>query len=122
MRFLADENFPAAAVEALRLQGHDVKWIRVDAPGSTDTQILEQATAEARILLTFDKDFGELAFRAGLPASSGIILFRIPLASPSQAARIAVRSVESRRDWGNHFSVVEAGRIRMTPLPRYDTE
>ena len=76
MRILADENFPGDAVAALRDQGHDVLWVRADAPGITDREVLSLAQAEGRIVITFDKDFGELAFRFGLPASSGIVLFR----------------------------------------------
>jgi hypothetical protein len=63
MRFLADENFPGDGVNALRLEGHDVLWISETASGATDARVLEMAQAEARILLTFDKDFGELAWR-----------------------------------------------------------
>jgi predicted nuclease of predicted toxin-antitoxin system len=59
MRFLADENFPGAA--ALRAAGSDVVWVRIAAPGSSDSEILAWAAREERILLTFDKDFGELA-------------------------------------------------------------
>ena len=77
MRFLANENFPLDAVETLRQNGHDVVWIRVESPGISDPEVLSRAQAENRILLTFDKDFGELAFRSKLPASVGIILFRI---------------------------------------------
>ena len=62
-RFLADENFLGDAVTALREAGHDIAWIRTDAPGSTDRQVLTRAVAERRILLTFDKDFGDLAYR-----------------------------------------------------------
>ncbi|MBW4639087.1 MAG: DUF5615 family PIN-like protein [Gloeocapsa sp. UFS-A4-WI-NPMV-4B04] len=79
MRFLADENFLGDAVLALQQQGYDVVWIRIDAPGSSDQQVLARAQVEQRIILTFDKDFGELAFRFGLLATSGIILFRLPL-------------------------------------------
>jgi predicted nuclease of predicted toxin-antitoxin system len=61
MRFLANENFPGAAIEALRAAGNDVAWIRVDAPGSSDPEVLARAAREERVLLTFDKDFGELA-------------------------------------------------------------
>jgi predicted nuclease of predicted toxin-antitoxin system len=61
-----------------------VVWIRTDAPGSSDRAILARAQAENRIIITFDKDFGELAFRFGLPATSGIILFRISPASPTR--------------------------------------
>jgi predicted nuclease of predicted toxin-antitoxin system len=118
MRILANENFPLDAVEALRQQGHDVAWIRTDAPGSSDQAVLERAQAEDRIVLTFDKDFGELAFRTKLPASSGIILFRISTASPEYVARTAVAALSSRADWAGNFSVVEDRRIRVTPLPK----
>ena len=47
--------------------------MRTDAPGRTDEDVLSRAADENRILLTFDKDFGELAWRAKLPASCGIV-------------------------------------------------
>jgi predicted nuclease of predicted toxin-antitoxin system len=117
MRLLANENFPGEAVDTLRTRGHDVLWIRTDAPGSSDQDVLAKASAEDRILLTFDKDFGELAFRAGLPAASGVVLFRFPPISATSVAQIAVAVLESRIDWAGHFSVVEERRLRMTLLP-----
>ena len=66
MRILANENFPGDAVIALRQRGHDVAWVRTDVPSSSDIAILERAQRENRIIVTFDKDFGELAFRSGL--------------------------------------------------------
>jgi predicted nuclease of predicted toxin-antitoxin system len=48
-------------------RGEDVLWIRAEAPGISDEQVLAPAQAEDRLLITFDKDFGELAFRARLP-------------------------------------------------------
>jgi predicted nuclease of predicted toxin-antitoxin system len=119
VRLLANENFPAEAVDALREKGHDVIWVRTDAPGSDDESILTRAQRESRILITFDKDFGELAFRSRLPAASGIILFRISAPSSAHVACVAVEAVSSRVDWEGHFSVVEDDRIRMTPLPKY---
>jgi len=117
MRILANENFPGDAVTALRQRGHDVVWVRTDAPGSRDVEILARAQREERIVVTFDKDFGELAFRSGLPAFSGIILFRISAPSSAYVARVAVAALESRNDWAGHFAVIEDRRIRMTPLP-----
>ena len=117
LRILANENFPLDAVIALRHEGHDVTWIRTDAPGSSDPEVLSHAQSEGRILVTLDKDFGELAFRWGLPASNGIVLFRIRATSPAYVARVAVVTLASRPDWAGHFSVVEDDRIRMTPLP-----
>jgi len=66
MRFLADEDFLGDAVTALRAAGHDVLWIRTDAPGITDQEVLSRSLSDARVLLTFDKDFGELAWRSSL--------------------------------------------------------
>lgn len=103
-------------MEALRQRGHDVLWVRTEAPGSSDQHILRLAQVEGRTVVTFDKDFGELAFRLGLPASNGVVLFRIAQSSAARIARVAVVALESRDDWAGHFSVVEEDRIRMTPL------
>jgi predicted nuclease of predicted toxin-antitoxin system len=88
MRFLANENFPGAAIEALRAAGNDVAWIRVDAPGSSDPEVLARAAREERVLLTFDKDFGELAKASPLPARCGVILLRIPM--PDLMASVSI--------------------------------
>jgi len=117
VRLLANENLPGEAVQALRSEGHDVLWVRTEAPGSTDRDVLARAVAEHRILLTFDKDFGELAFRERLSAASGVMLFRVVPTSPADVARLAVAVLKSRTDWAGHFSVVERDRVRMTRLP-----
>lgn len=116
MRLLADENFPQSAVVALRAAGHDVYWVRSEAPGSPDPRILERAVTDQRTLITFDKDFGELAVRSKLPASCGVILFRIAARSPEFVAAIAVNAIASRTNWAGNFAVVEEHRIRLRPL------
>ena len=87
MRFLADENVPRAAVDALRAAGHDLAWIRTDAPGARDEEVLERSRSEARVLLTQDKDFGELVLRRGRDASQGVILLRLPVSCPAGGAQ-----------------------------------
>lgn len=116
MRFLANENVPLDAVVALREDGYDVMWVRTDTPGSSDEDILARAVSEERILLTFDKDFGELAFRSRLLVGCGVILFRIPEKSSAYIAKVVTTAIESRSDWTGLFSVVEEHRIRMRPL------
>ena len=118
MRFLANENVPAAVVDRLRELGHDVAWIRVENPGWPDRKILRRAVTEDRILMTFDKDFGALAFHAGLPASSGIILLRLNASSPEELATRVAAALESSITWAGCFAVVEDDRIRVRPLPR----
>ncbi len=116
MRLLANENFPLDAVEALRSAGHNVAWIREDSRGIPDDKVLLRAQEENRIVVTFDKDFGELAFRSKLPSQSGVILFRITPKSSQYIAQVAVQALASQDNWAGHFSVIEDNRIRMTPL------
>jgi predicted nuclease of predicted toxin-antitoxin system len=116
MRILANENIPGTVVDALRSRGDDVTWIRTDAPDASDRAVLEIAQRENRLIVTFDKDFGELAYHANLPSSCGIILLRVPATAPESLARRVVSSLESRSDWVGSFSVFEHDRIRMTPL------
>ncbi len=117
MKFLANENFPLDAVEALREKGNEVAWIRADSPGVDDQTVLKRAVTENRILLTFDKDFGELAFRSKLPATSGIVLFRFTIRSPQVAVKRVTTAIASRQDWAGHFAVIDDFQIRMRKLP-----
>lgn len=61
MLLLADENFPKPVIEVLRAEGHDVLWARTDHAGARDVVLLDLAEAEARIVLTLDKDFWHIA-------------------------------------------------------------
>src|SRR5262245_53677001 len=117
LRILANENFPGEAVAELRRRGHDVAWIRTEDPGINDQAVLARALSEQRLLVTFDKDFGELVFKRGKPASCGAVLFRISTPSPAAALHRIVSTLESREDWSGTFSTVEDVRIRMVPLP-----
>jgi predicted nuclease of predicted toxin-antitoxin system len=71
MRLCANENISEDCVSRLRKDGHDVVWIRETGPGSTENDVLACAAAEKRLLITFDKDFGDLVFRRGAKASPG---------------------------------------------------
>jgi predicted nuclease of predicted toxin-antitoxin system len=117
MKLLANANFPKLAVVALRDVGHDVLWAHTDMIGAADDVILQRAQDEERLVVTFDKDFGELAFRWGLPASCGVILFRLRTQSPEYVRDRVVETLAERADWTGHFFVVEEHRVRMRPLP-----
>jgi len=116
MRLLADENLPLQAVEVLRELGHDVAWVKESAPSIKDDAVLSWATRETRVVVTFDKDFGELAFRSKLPAECGIVLFRLP-PIPSLVAAITRSVFHAEADFEGRFVIVEPGRIRERPLP-----
>lgn len=113
MKFLADENFPRPALEALRKAGWDMFSIAESRPGISDDEFIALCTDQQRVLLTFDKDFGELVFRRGLSAASGVVLFRIIPESPAEAVGVALALVESQPDLAGTFCVVTRDRIRV---------
>ncbi|MFZ0610329.1 MAG: DUF5615 family PIN-like protein [Xanthobacteraceae bacterium] len=115
MRFLANENFPGPVIRALQAAGHDVIWVRTARPGATDADILSWANRESRVLLTFDKEFGELAGRSNLSLECGVVLVRTPPPKPAEHGQLS-EVITGRSDWAGHFSVIEPGRIRMRPL------
>jgi predicted nuclease of predicted toxin-antitoxin system len=117
VRILANENVPGDAVDLLRSRGHDVSWVRIDSPGASDETILARAVREHRLLVTFDKDFGDLVFRKGSTASCGVVLLRITSTSARAAAVKIAEILQSRTDWVGFFSVADEARIRMVPLP-----
>jgi Domain of unknown function (DUF5615) len=117
VKVLANENFPQAAILALRRAGHDVLWVRTEMPGASDEDVMARAAAEQRLLVTFDTDFGELVYRRGLPPACGLVLFRLAIPSPGLAADRTLAVLQSRTDWQGHFAVVEETRVRLRPLP-----
>ena len=117
MRLLVNENMACPVIRALRQRGHDVLSAKESMVGQSDEAILERATRENRLLLTHDKDFGELAFHAWLSASSGIILFRLEGLDRDTTTRGILEVLDSRNDWDGQFAVVTETRIRVRPLP-----
>jgi predicted nuclease of predicted toxin-antitoxin system len=116
VRFLADENIPRAVVEALAKQGHDVSTIGHFDRGAGDQQIVARAEREARVILTFDKDFGEIAFRSVLSPLCGIILLRFVPHSPEDAVAVIATAISMRDSWVGQFAVVERDRLRIRRL------
>ena len=118
MRFLADENFPLVSVRRLREAGHDTGAVIEDSPGAKDWEVLARAVAERRVVLTFDRDYGELIYRQRLSVPEGVVYFRFAPATPEEPAEHLFRllTIESLSLEGL-FTVVERGRARQRPLP-----
>jgi predicted nuclease of predicted toxin-antitoxin system len=117
MNFLADESCAGPVIRALRESGHDVVAISEVAKGATDEEVLERALNEERVLITEDRDFGELVYARGR-SSAGVILVRFDSrarrAKPATVVE-AVAKLDSRlRD---SFTVVEPGRVRISGRP-----
>ena len=68
--------------------------------------------------MTFDKDFAALAFRSNLPATCGVVLFRITPRGREEDAQRIFQTLRGRDDWSGAFWTVTDRRIRRRPLPR----
>lgn len=77
---------------------------------------MADAEASGRVLVTHDKDFGELIYKHGVRNLTGVILLRLPDASRSEIAFLVPAIIGGRDDWEGHFSVVRRSNIRMAPL------
>jgi predicted nuclease of predicted toxin-antitoxin system len=91
VRFLVDVNAGGRLSEWLVAQGYDVKQVAASNPAMTDEEVLEWAASEQRIIITFDKDFGELAIAQG-KLHCGII--RLPDVPYSQRVYLLARVLE----------------------------
>lgn len=117
-RFLANENIPLASVNRLRQAGHDVAAVIEEAPGAKDADILAWATREVRIVITFDRDYGELIYRLRLPAPPGILYLRFDPSTPEEPAEYLLQVLAlSGLSLEGKLTVVERGQIRQRPLP-----
>ena len=116
MRWLADECVAAPLVARLREAGLDVTYMAEIAPAATDPEAIARAHHEGRLLLTEDKDFGELVFRWNSPVP-GVVLLRIdPEKNLLKWVRLkAVIETFGERIYGR-YTVVEATRFRSRPL------
>jgi predicted nuclease of predicted toxin-antitoxin system len=76
MNFVADASVTGSLVALLRQRGHSVTSIRDIRPDMPDEEVMHVAHAHDAILLTEDKDFGDLVVRQRLP-NHGVVLFRL---------------------------------------------
>ena len=115
MRFVVDESTGAAVVNYLRSLDHDVMAVAEDMPQADDSEILDQAISQERILITNDKDFGELVYRSGR-AHRGVILLRLHDESSSNRVRMVKVILEGYADrLADHFIVATDGGVRIRP-------
>ena len=119
MRLLADENFPKPIVEALRAEGHGVLWARTDLAGASDVDLLDRAESEARIVMTLDKDFWQIAVQRRTPLEqSGVVLFRVHPATPENLAPLVRAFCEADATWSGHISIITLDGIQMVTARR----
>ncbi|MFH0802025.1 MAG: DUF5615 family PIN-like protein [bacterium] len=113
MKFLADESIDRQIVERLRQEGHTVLYVAEMEPGLADDAVLETASRERIVLLTADKDFGELVFRLHR-ISSGVVLFRLAGLSSELKAEVATKVIRRYGlDFQENFTVIGRSSLRI---------
>ena len=112
MKFLADVNIEKSIVDELRSLGYDTRWVAEDNPYLDDMSIFRIAQKENYILLTNDKDFGEIVFRQKL-IPSGIILFRIKGQDSKEKVKLLKKLLASHGDKVmKYFTVITKKKFR----------
>ena len=113
MNLLADENIDRQIVERLRHEGFDVRYIAETDAGISDDEVLDLANRDGSLLLTADKDFGELVFRLK-KITVGVVLIRLAGLTPERKGEIVVDTINKHStELLNAFSVVTIGAIRI---------
>jgi predicted nuclease of predicted toxin-antitoxin system len=115
MNILADENIALPVVELLRQEGHNI-WYTIQGKSISDEVVLEFANRQKALLLTDDKDFGEIVVRHRL-TTSGVLLVRLAGLSPLRKAEIVAQVIrEHGETLLNAFTVITPKKVRSRPI------
>ena len=117
MRVLADESVDGPVVARLRSDGHEVACIAEDTPGLADDAVLARGYGEGIVLLTADKDFGELVYRHHLP-HAGVLLLRLSGLDETAKCDLVSQAIrEHGADLAGAFSVLGGDTLRIRRDP-----
>jgi len=113
MNLLADEGVDRQIVECLRQNGHAILYVAEMEPGILDEVVLQRANEHGALLVTEDKDFGELVYRQQL-VHFGVVLIRLMgLASLTKANLVVKVFEEHSAEMTNAFTVISPGVLRI---------
>lgn len=113
MKLLANENFPIASVYYLREKGFDIISISEGLSGIMDRDVMELAQKENRLVLTFDRDYGELIFKHNLRPEKGVLYLRLDKYEPDEPGRIVEKLlIEAKIASGRVLTVFDGSFIR----------
>lgn len=117
IKFLANVNVPLATIQKLQNEGFDVVSVGADFPSIKDEAVILFASTERRIIITFDRDYGELIFKRNLNAPLGVIYFRIQNFQPEEPAEILLNLLSSQDiEFAGFFTVISEKNIRQRRL------
>ena len=113
MKFLADENVDAPIVHLLRQNGYEISYILEDNPSISDDAVLLIAVENDSILITQDKDFGELVYLQK-KVHAGILLLRLTGLKPARKAEIVLSVIqEHEQELYKSFTIIQQGMVKI---------
>lgn len=112
MKLLANENIPYESIFYLRDKGYDVLSVGMDFSGTKDSDIMKIAIDEERIILTFDRDYGELIFRLHYKPTKGVVYMRLSEYNPGEPGMIIDELLQSNIDLNQALTVIDHGGVR----------
>jgi predicted nuclease of predicted toxin-antitoxin system len=114
VKFLADENVDKSVVEYLRKYGrHEVLYVTELEASISDDEVTRRANEESALLLTADKDFGELVFRQKR-VTHGVVLIRLSgLSGAIKAAAVAAAIDDHANELAGNFTVITPWGVRV---------
>jgi predicted nuclease of predicted toxin-antitoxin system len=116
LKFLADVNIENRIISGLRTDGHDIIWMLEKNKYLTDEEILNMAREEKRIMITNDKDFGEIVYRLKL-ISNGIVLFRVKDQNENIKLKLIRKAINYKNEnLSRYFTVLTEAKIRFIKL------
>src|SRR5437899_2514645 len=117
MKVVADENIDQDVIVSLQVAGFEVISVAQVARGATDDTVLARSVAEAGVLVTADKDFGDLVFRKKL-ANHGVVLLRHSGLSNAVRANLVTQAfLRHGSAFLGNFTVIEPGGVRIRRDP-----
>ena len=116
---VADECVDDPIIDLLRADSYTVWSIGENIPSTPDLDVLREATIRHSLLLTEDKDFGDLVMRDRRPAPYGVVLYRFPetMSSSQKAILLAQAFASDGANFPGMFSVIDEHKTRIRPLP-----
>jgi predicted nuclease of predicted toxin-antitoxin system len=113
MKIIADESVDFEIVEALKAAGVEVIAVVEMDPGISDEEVLEMAFHSQLLLLTEDKDFGDLVVRLRKP-NFGVLLLRLSGVDLTVKVELSIKTIiENLEKLYHHFSVLDERRLRI---------
>jgi len=94
VKLLANENFPLPAILLLRNLGYDISSIGEDYPGVSDEYVMKVAETEQRVIITFDRDYGELIYKHNYKPQKGVVYLRLEKYAPEEPGFIVHKLFE----------------------------